>query len=201
MDRGPAPTVRDRIIEAAEICIYRNGISRMRMQDVADQAGVSMATLYRHVAGKEGLLLGVLVAEAEKLLVRLESVVAMEDDPADALVNGVLALVTETQKNDILMALLAPDAFGLTLSAPGAIATAVAEGAKFVEPLLARTPARRRRPDVTPNEASEWVTRIVQSMLTMPDFESRDEAGWRSYLQRMLVPALFVTSRPRRPAP
>lgn len=189
----PSPAVRDRIIEAAEICIRRQGITQTRMQDVADEAGVSMATLYRHVAGKEGLLLGVLVAEAEKLLTELEAIVALETDPPDALVNGVLFLVNATRKNEILMAVLAPDAFGLTLSAPGAVAVTIAEAAKFVEPLLAGTPARRRRADVTPAEASEWVTRIVQSLLTMPHFESRDDAGWRDYLHRMLVPALFTS--------
>lgn len=195
MTAGGPPKVRDRIIDAAETCIRRNGISQMRMQDVADEARVSMATLYRHVPGKEGLLLGVLVAEAEKLLVSLEAVVALAPDPADALVDGVLFLVNSTRKNEVLMAVLAPDAFGLTLSAPGAVAATIAEAAKFVEPLLASTPARRRRPGVTPAEASEWVTRIVQSMLTMPDFETRDDAAWRDYLHRMLVPALFTPPR------
>ena len=191
----PAPAVRDRIIEAAETCIRRQGISQTRMQDVADEARVSMATLYRHVAGKEGLLLGVLLNEAEKLLAELEALVAMEADPADALVNGVLFLVNATRKNEVLMAVLAPDAFGLTLSAPGAVAATIAEATKFVEPLLASTPARRRRAGVTPSEASEWVTRIVQSMLSMPDFETRDDTGWRDYLHRMLVPALFTSGR------
>lgn len=190
-----ASAVRDRIIEAGELCIRRSGITQMRMQDVADEARVSMATLYRHVPGKEGLLLGVLVAEAEQLLARLDAVVALQDDPADALVEGVLFLVHETRKNEVLMAVLSPDAFGLTLSAPGALAATVAEAAKFVEPLLAATPPRRRRSYVTPAEASEWVTRIVQSMLQMPDIETRDDAGWRSYLHRLLVPALFTARR------
>jgi AcrR family transcriptional regulator len=44
VSRG-SPPVRDRIIEAAEICIRRNGIAQMRMQEVADEARVSMATL------------------------------------------------------------------------------------------------------------------------------------------------------------
>jgi hypothetical protein len=121
--------------------------------------------------------------------------VALQDDPADALVEGALFLVNETRKNEILMADLAPDAFGLTLSAPGALAATLAEAAKFVEPLLAATPPRRRRPDVTAAEASEWVTRIVQSMLQMPEMAERSDADWRSYLHRLLVPALFTTRR------
>ncbi|HVW32433.1 MAG TPA: hypothetical protein VHL53_07835, partial [Acidimicrobiia bacterium] len=97
----------------------------------------------------------------------------------------------------ILMAVLSPDAMGLTLSAPGAWEATLAAAAQFVEPLLAATPARRRRPDVTSAEATEWVTRIVHSILQMPDIETRDESAWRDYLQRLLVPALFTT-RPRR---
>ncbi len=194
-------TLQRRIIEAAEICIRKKGISQIRMQDVADEAEVSMATLYRHVGGKNELLLAVLMAEAEKLLVRVEAVVALEPDPVDALVNGVLFLVRETLKNETLTAVLVSDEFRDILAAPGAFEATVGKGAKFVEPLLARTPSRRRRPDVTPAEASEWVTRIVHSMLQVPTYMSRDDDEWRSYLHRLLAPSLFSVPRSRPPRP
>ena len=44
------------ILEAAAQCIARNGVRGLRVQDVANQAGVSTSLLYYHFKDREGLL-------------------------------------------------------------------------------------------------------------------------------------------------
>jgi AcrR family transcriptional regulator len=51
----PPPTVRSRILDTALELVGRHGLAELSMDDLAAQAGVSRATLYRLVPGKEAL--------------------------------------------------------------------------------------------------------------------------------------------------
>src|SRR5829696_4342489 len=51
----PPPTVRSRILDIALELVGRHGLAELSMDELAAQAGVSRATLYRLVPGKEAL--------------------------------------------------------------------------------------------------------------------------------------------------
>jgi AcrR family transcriptional regulator len=51
----PPPTVRSRILDTALELVGRHGLAELSMDDLAAQAGVSRATLYRLFPGKEAL--------------------------------------------------------------------------------------------------------------------------------------------------
>jgi AcrR family transcriptional regulator len=51
----PPPTVRSRILDTALELVGRHGLAELSMDELAVQAGVSRATLYRLVPGKEAL--------------------------------------------------------------------------------------------------------------------------------------------------
>ena len=51
----PPPTVRSRILDTALELVGRHGLAELSMDDLAATAGVSRATLYRLVPGKEAL--------------------------------------------------------------------------------------------------------------------------------------------------
>src|SRR5215203_178012 len=51
----PPPTLRDRILDTALELVGRHGLAELSMDELAAQAGVSRATLYRLVPGKEAL--------------------------------------------------------------------------------------------------------------------------------------------------
>ena len=53
--------VRDRIVATAERIFLRSGFSRVLMDDLARELGMSKKTLYSHFASKEELLRAVLV--------------------------------------------------------------------------------------------------------------------------------------------
>jgi len=57
---------RDRIAGAAARCFARWGYIRTRMEDIAREAGIARPALYRYYAGKEALLLEVLVRHIEQ---------------------------------------------------------------------------------------------------------------------------------------
>jgi len=57
---APEPGARDRILAAAVEMVGVEGLSNLSMDDLADRAGVSRATLYRVFSGKSALLLGLI---------------------------------------------------------------------------------------------------------------------------------------------
>ena len=82
MARSGEPT-RQRILEAAYGCFYREGFARVSVDAVAAAAGVTKRTLYYHFDSKDALLAAVLAVQHELALARIARWGAgNEDDPA-----------------------------------------------------------------------------------------------------------------------
>jgi AcrR family transcriptional regulator len=64
------------ILEAAEEVFGQSGLSGARMEDIAARAGVSVGTLYNHVADRDALLKALIVQRRQELLERLDAVLA-----------------------------------------------------------------------------------------------------------------------------
>jgi len=52
----PSPSVRERVLDAFQAVARRRGIAAAPLEPVAAEAGLGVATLYRHFGGREGLL-------------------------------------------------------------------------------------------------------------------------------------------------
>jgi AcrR family transcriptional regulator len=64
LDVEPDPGTRERILAAAIELLERDGLARLSMDDVADRAGVSRASVYRLYPGKSALFAALLAAES-----------------------------------------------------------------------------------------------------------------------------------------
>ena len=65
--RAPNPEVRQRLLAAAHQLIDDRGDAGLRIDEVADRAGVSVGTLYLYFDGKDGLLTAMVVGLVEEL--------------------------------------------------------------------------------------------------------------------------------------
>jgi TetR/AcrR family transcriptional regulator, cholesterol catabolism regulator len=75
--------IGDRIVRVAEKIFLRSGFSRVLMDDLARELGMSKKTLYAHFASKEALLHAVLIQRVSEVDQGLESIVsAKESFPA-----------------------------------------------------------------------------------------------------------------------
>lgn len=72
--RGAAP--RDHLLEIASGLFYREGINTVGVDRILSEAGVTRATMYRHFAGKEQLVIAYL--QREDTLVRSQFEAAAE---------------------------------------------------------------------------------------------------------------------------
>jgi AcrR family transcriptional regulator len=74
----PPPTVRSRILDTALELVGRHGLAELSMDELAARAGVSRATLYRLVPGKEALF-----AELVRRFSPFEPIAAVLETAAD----------------------------------------------------------------------------------------------------------------------
>jgi AcrR family transcriptional regulator len=88
LDLAPEPGTRDRILEAAIEMVGARGVSALAMDDLAERAEVSRATLYRLFPGKSALLMALIETYSP-----LEPVAALlaarSGDPPDVLMPEV----------------------------------------------------------------------------------------------------------------
>jgi AcrR family transcriptional regulator len=193
---------RARLIDAAEACFDRYGVLKTTVEDVATEAHVSRATVYRYFSGRDDLILAVLLREAGRFLSRLEEKTRAQQNLADALVEGVLFTVESVRSDPHLALLFTPEAAGLTSRIAGASEALFGTTAEFLRPLL--TGNEQLRPGVNVEEASEWLLRVILSLLTAPGPVERSPAAQRRYLHTFLVPSLVAGAhdvRPRRRTP
>src|SRR6266508_3999307 len=93
-----APDIRTRLVDAAEQAMRAVGPLALRIDDVAQRAGCSRATVYRYVRDKDELVREVLVKQAHALADRLERELDSLGDPADAIAEGVLRTVDAVRR-------------------------------------------------------------------------------------------------------
>jgi AcrR family transcriptional regulator len=144
--RADAARNRDALIDAARSVFGRRGLSAP-LDDIARQAGIGNATLYRHFPTRCDLIAAVFTSALQDVVAAAEQALA-NPDPWDGFAGHVLFLC-ELQAQDRGMADL------LTMSIPGA-------------PDLERT--RRRTQEGT----ARIVARARESGDLRPDFEPED---------------------------
>ncbi len=109
-ENGAAIPVRDRLLDAAECVAARDGVARLTLEAVANEAGVSKGGLLYHFPAKSALI----TAVVERLAVRCESrqaaAVAADPQTGGAFTRAYLAVRTaapDPQREPIHVAVLA----------------------------------------------------------------------------------------------
>jgi len=189
---------RERLLDAAEECLRRYGLSKTTVEDVARAAGLSRATVYRQVGSRDALVAAVAVREAERCAADAVDHLQQFDDIASWVVEGMLFCLRDIPQRPVLAQLGAPQdlaaASRLVLSSERLLAI----GADILRPMFER--AHREgllAPSVELDTFIEWVLRILMSLLAVPGPVHRDDDALRRLLRAMLLPAVL---RDRAPA-
>jgi AcrR family transcriptional regulator len=95
----PRVTESDAVLDAAAQRLASHGIAATTVDDVAAEAGVSRATVYRYIGGKNQLVPAVIGRETEAILVRLAEVIGSATTAHRAIadvVSTALLMITES---------------------------------------------------------------------------------------------------------
>ena len=89
---APAASPRDRLLDTAAQLFYREGINGVGVDRVLAEANVTRATMYRHFAGKEALVVAYLEREdanLRDLFARAAASGASPDQMVDLVIDGI----------------------------------------------------------------------------------------------------------------
>ena len=177
------------IIEAAITCVKRWGISKVTLNDIAREAGVTRPTVYNYFKSRDDVVRFALLQSAysfgEALLkhvgqfdgaaLRLTEMMlyALERLPSEP----YLALVTDTELAYMINA--------HTLTTP--------EGMAVAQSIFRVILQDHALADAELAEITEFVMRIGLSLLTMEGPEPRDREALRGFIERRVLPAIGLS--------
>ncbi|MCP5029702.1 MAG: TetR/AcrR family transcriptional regulator [Actinomycetia bacterium] len=190
------PTTREsavphRILDAAEECLRRFGAADTTMEDIAEAAGMSRATLYRYFDGREGVLLGVAGRDVDRYLARLGARLDGLAGAEDALLEFSTRVIHAASRDDTLALLFGHHDPGRSGPPAGAFDMLFARTVSFLSPYLeAWQQAGSVRSELDPRDAAEWTLRVVTSLIMIPGLARRQGEELEDYLRLFLLPAL-----------
>src|SRR5664280_2692707 len=86
----PSPVdEREAILDAAASCYLRLGVGKTTAADIAREAGISRATLYRRHGSHEAIFLAVLTRESEEMAAAARVRLAGVSDPSARILEGL----------------------------------------------------------------------------------------------------------------
>ena len=188
--RAPAESPPARVLVATIACIGRWGLAKTTLDDIAREAGLSRATVYRlFPGGKENVVRAAVAAEVDALGRELEDRTAGCHDLEDILVALITYATEVLHTHPALQYLLThePDqvlphlAFG---SLDVVLAAAADVAAPLLEPYVGVADAPR---------AAEWVARLVLSYALSPSewFDLANEDDARRFTTTFVLPGLL----------
>jgi AcrR family transcriptional regulator len=185
---------RERLVDAAEACFDRLGMDRTTIDDVAREAHVSRATVYRYVRDRDELVLAVLRRGADRFLTKLLEHIRPEQSLVGSVTEGIVFSLREVRREPSLARVFAPELIGSTTNLPGAWDALYDQALGVLGPVLDHARSDGGLRSAVPNEEIvEWILRLVLSLLSVTGPVERDEDELRAFLGRFLAQGLLAS--------
>lgn len=185
--------VRARLVDAAESIVRDRGVRALRLDSVAESAGLHRSSVYRYFGSKEELLTAVVARFS--LRVRKKVVRKLgRDAPLERFLGEGLAMaIAELATDPVHRSLLSPSASEALARAGG---KALTSGLRpLVDPVFERAAEQGiLREGVTPEDATWWLQIVAAGLARSPEIVP-ERAELVRLLELMLVPALLATDR------
>lgn len=184
--------LRDRILSAAVICVGRSGLSRTSVDEVAKEAGVSRASVYRHFpGGRDDLLASTVEAEVWRFFYRLAQEVENEPSLAAVLENGLLFAHSELAHHEVFQRVLGTEPERLlphlSMSAPMIIDALT----RYLTPILA---TENLHDGFSAEQSAEYLARMVLSFIIGQGIWTlSDPDQVRTLVREQLLPGIVTT--------
>ena len=185
--------MRARITAAARHCFRKLGVAKTTVADVAQEATLSRATVYRYVpGGRAEIVLLVLVQESESRLAPLAEALASKAVFADVMTEGIATAVEAVREDAWLRMLCSAETFRMIVTSADLAAAGQEATRRFIAPFV--DPARERgeiRSDLADADIAEWVDRVFLGLLAFESDTVRSPDALRHFVRTFAVTPLL----------
>ncbi|WP_166877690.1 TetR/AcrR family transcriptional regulator [Salinibacterium sp. ZJ450] len=191
MSTPDASAAVERILDSTEQCFLRYGVSKTTMDDVAQQAGVSRATVYRYFSGRDGLVEAWIRRRSARYLEDNRKWLTRWSSFAERLEEGIVEDVRRSNA-DPFVHLVATDP-RLMSAEKGSSTLSEDLTAELWNPILddaERTGELRQGLDR--RELSDWITHLEIMFITRFDDDEDSLTRIRSFVRQFVVPAVVA---------
>ncbi|WP_040799115.1 TetR/AcrR family transcriptional regulator [Nocardia higoensis] len=180
------------ILRAAIDCLSRHGIERMTVADVATEAGVGRATVFRRFVSKEDLVRRALAWELARVVDRFHEATDAIEDPLERAIEWIVQAVRVARTHPVARRLVADNGALPVIRDPEVAAMLIAAVGHELDGVAERTGA-----EIDTEVAAELVSRFFASVWLTPDLgtAAATDAGVRK-LARTMFSFLLVPRAP-----
>ncbi|MEM9256537.1 MAG: TetR/AcrR family transcriptional regulator [Pseudomonadota bacterium] len=187
---APTATTQHVILNAAKACYLRLGVAKTTAADIAKEAGVSRATLYRRFPSHNDIFLAVLARDSWEMVEASKKHLAGITDPAEHMIEGLLYVLDEIVRRPLHAHLFAQAGESWALSQ----VLSTDDMRDLSLQMILAMPGMPASLDPQTEEKfaflAEWILRILTSYAASPSQLARNRDDMRRLLQTTLEPAI-----------
>ncbi len=191
---APTTQVMDRLLDAAQTLLARKGIRATTVSEVAEEAGVSRAWLYRHFPDKATLLGAAIVRLSDSYWSDARAELDTLDTFTEQLVAGVrIGRHTYDEPGALPLRLRMAEPEEFAACAGAGVSGLVPDLASFWLPYVEAAAARGEiHPHHDLTEVAEWVARVLITLGTIhgETIDADDPAAVLRHMRRFVMPGL-----------
>ncbi len=184
-----APATRARLLDAAATVLARDGLDAS-MESIADEAGVTRMTLYRHLGTRDQLLIGVLMHASGRLARGITGLLDDRTRPFEARLVDAMAYVVAQVRATPVLRLFVERVTPAQVGSFEAVGDFLGGIHALVLPYF-EEPEVRARLRSDPLHALDWTLRQVLLQLMVVADTTVDVEGVHRELELFFVPSLL----------
>lgn len=181
------------VLNAAKACYLRVGVAKTTAADIAAEAGISRATLYRRFPGHEDIFIAVLARDSIEMQEHCEARLKGISNPTERMVEGILFCLDEIPRRPLHAHLFESETSHWVLSQalPAANLHSICVGMLW-DALGASAANAAKDPKLLQDidDLGEWILRALISYAMVPSHRARNRDEMRRFLHAMLDPTI-----------
>lgn len=175
-----------RILDATGRVIAERGVAKARVGDIADEAGLGRATLYRYFATREDVFVAFAEREMERFLSELVTAAEKQPTQRERVIEAVALAVEGIASRPGMKPFFEPDALPITATVPGRSTLLLPRALAAFDRLVgAPHGGQVLHPDMNPVGLAEWLVRMILS-LAMVSGPKRSRRELRTFIGMLL---------------